>query len=128
MEKLLFEYQISRSTIFGFLSNGHVIQFVRADRDTTNGVHFTTHSVPQYLLDPSSSKLPGPGLQMLCALMADEKYQDLAASRILLKLDDPSSTVKLGRVLGVGRTATVVEATLPLTKYVDIALLAATYL
>jgi hypothetical protein len=127
LEKLLFEYQINRSTIFGFLSNGHVIQFVRADRDM-NGVHFTTHSAPQYLLDPNSSKLPGPGLQMLCALMADEKYQDLAASRILLKLDDPSSTVKLGRVLGVGRTATVVEATLPLTKYVDIALLAATYL
>jgi hypothetical protein len=59
--------------------------------------------------------------------MADEKYQDLAASRILLRPDDSSSTVNLGRVLGVGRTATVVEATLPATQYVDIVtLLAAT--
>ncbi len=109
MERLLNQYQPYRSHLYGFLSDGRIIQYLCASRHN-NCVKFVAHS-PQRLTAEE-------GIGFLCELLMTpqgETAQPLVGSPtpILQHANEPQSALAVTRFLGQGRTAFVYEVKLP---------------
>ncbi len=107
MERLLNQYQPYRSHLYGFLSDGRIIQYLCASRHK-DGVKFAAHS-PQPLTAEE-------GVGFLCELlMTRGETAPLVGSPtpIRLRATEPQSALMVTRFLGQGRTAFVYEVMLP---------------
>ncbi len=108
MERLLNQYQPYRSHLYGFLSDGRIIQYLCASRHK-DGVKFAAHSPQPFTAEE--------GLGFLCELLMtpEEAAQPLVGSPtpIRLRATEPQSALMVTRFLGQGRTAFVYEVMLP---------------